>query len=154
MCWKVLHLIGLVLIYRVQASPISHHQKRGQLPISVSCIDELGDVHSKTTAVKRDLGFAGQIGNYTLLSYGDTMYSDAAYSDTFRGMTSDSVAFATHNPLEVLDVNLNEQGYPKQFCAIMEEYGEDSSTCALGITNVVETNLGQGKSPRHAPKSF
>ena len=95
--------------------------------------------------MKRDLGFAGQIGNYYLLSYGDTLYSDNAYSDTWRGMTSDSVALATQDPLRVVDVNLNDQGYPQQFCPIADQYGENLSTCGLGITNVVETYPGQGR---------
>ena len=65
----------------------------------MECVDFLGDVHSATTFVKRDLGFAGQVGKHILLSYGYTMYSDENYSDQFRGMTSDSVALATHDPL-------------------------------------------------------
>lgn len=108
--------------------------------IAVQQVDLLGDVHSLTTYVKRDLGFAGQLGPYVLLSYGDTMYSDANYSDTWRGMTSDSVALATQDPLEVVDPVLNTDGYPPQFCPILSSFGEDSATCALGITNVVETN--------------
>ena len=128
-----------------QAVPISHHHyKRGQLPISTCAVQELGDVHSKNTFVKRDLGFQGRIGNNIFLSYGDTMYSDSSYSDEFRGMTSDSIALATHDPLEVMDIGLNDQGYPQQFCPIMAEYGEDPSTHALGITNVIETYPGQG----------
>lgn len=136
----------LILISVLQASPAHLHHKRGQLPVSICTVEELGDVHSGTTYVKRDLGFPGQIDENVFLSYGDTLYSDAAYSDTFRGMTSDSMALATHNPLEVFDVNLNSQGYPQQFCPIVAEYGEDSSTYALGITNVVETFPGQGTS--------
>ena len=78
------------------------------------------------------------------------MYSDGNYSDHWRGMTSDSVALATKDPLVVIDPDLNEDGYPKQFCPIIEHYGEDKSVCALGITNVVETNEGEGKS--HKPR--
>jgi hypothetical protein len=101
-------------------------------------------VHSVNTFVKRDLGFQGRIGNNIFLSYGDTMYSDSSYSDEFRGMTSDSIALATHDPLEVRDINLDGQGHPQQFCPIMAECGEESSTHALGITNVIETYPGQG----------
>jgi len=72
------------------------------------------------------------------------MYSDSSYGDEFRGMTSDSIALATHDPLEVMDIGLNDQGYPQQFCPIMAEYGEEPSTYALGITNVIETYPGQG----------
>ena len=111
----------------------------------IARIDFLGDVRSASTHVKRDLGFQGQIGNYVLLTYGDTMYSNASGSDEFRGMTSDSVAFATHDPLVVLDPDLNQDGYPKQFCPVIEHYGENMSECALGITNVIETYPGQGK---------
>ncbi|KIW39404.1 uncharacterized protein PV06_09174 [Exophiala oligosperma] len=107
--------------------------------VSVSCVDFLGEVHSATTYVKRDLGFQGQIGSFVLLSYGDTMYSDVNYSDTWRGMTSDSVALATHDPLVVVDPVLNQQGYPPQFCPVVDSFGEDPSECALGITNVVQT---------------
>jgi hypothetical protein len=129
----------------VQAVPVSHHHReRGQLPISTCAVQELGDVHSGNTFVKRDLGFQGRIGNNIFLSYGDTMYSDSSYSDEFRGMTSDSIALATHDPLEVRDINLDGQGHPQQFCPIMAECGEESSTHALGITNVIETYPGQG----------
>jgi hypothetical protein len=130
----------------VQAMPDyhHHHSKRGRVSISTYAIEQLGDVHSVNTFVKRDLGFQGRIGNNIFLSYGDTMYSDPGYSNQFRGMTSDSVALATHDPLQVMDVNLNDQGYPQQFCPIMAEYGEEPSTYALGITNIIETYPGQG----------
>jgi hypothetical protein len=145
MFWFISICVSLGLIDIVQAAPVSpHHRKRGQLPISTCEVQELGDVHSRNTFVKRDLGFQGRIGNNIFLSYGDTMYSDSSYSDEFRGMTSDSIALATHDPLEVMDVNLNDQGYPQQFCPIMAEYQEDPSTHALGITNVIETCHGQG----------
>ena len=107
--------------------------------ISITCVDSLGDVHSATTFVKRDLGFQGQIGEYVLLSYGDTLYSDSNYSDTWRGMTSDSVALATQNPLLVVDPVVNSEGYPPQFCPLLTSFGENPSECGLGITNVVET---------------
>ena len=146
MFWTAFGYVFGVLIDILQATPTHdhHHHKRGQLPISTCAVEELGDVHSENTFVKRDLGFQGSIGQYVFLSYGDTMYSNSSYSDEFRGMTSDSVALATHDPLEVIDVNLNDQGYPQQFCPIMAEYGEESSTYALGITNVIETYPGQG----------
>src|SRR6202012_1855954 len=105
--------------------------------ISVVHVDILGDVHSATTYVKRDLGFQGQMGPYVLLSYGDTLYSDPSYSDTWRGMTSDSIAFATQDPLVVVDPVLNSDGYPPQFCPLISSFGEDPSECALGINNVV-----------------
>ncbi|OAL40337.1 hypothetical protein AYO20_00073 [Fonsecaea nubica] len=109
--------------------------------IGIVCVDAIGDVHSSTTYVKRDLGFQGQIGQYVLLSYGDTLYSDANYSDTWRGMTSDSVAIATQNPLVVVDPILDPNGFPPQFCPLISSFGEDAATCALGITNVVETTM-------------
>jgi hypothetical protein len=131
------------LIGFVQAGPVQT-EGRGRLPISVSSAKLLGNVHSLSTHVKRDLGFQGKIGPHVLLTYGDTMYSDSNYTDTWRGMTSDSMAYATHDPLQVLDVDLNGQGYPKQFCPLEKAYGEDASACAMGITNVVETTPGQG----------
>lgn len=107
--------------------------------INISCVEFLGNVQSATTYVKRDLGFQGQIGQYVLLSYGDTLYSDANYSDTWRGMTSDSVALATQDPLTVVDPILNAEGYPPQFCPLISSFGEEAAECALGITNVVQT---------------
>jgi hypothetical protein len=146
----MIHLF-LDLIICAQAGPAQMHHKRGQLPLSVSGVEFLGDVRSLTTHVKRDLGFQGKIGEHVLLTYGDTMYSDANYTDMWRGMTSDSMAYATHNPLEVLDVGLNEQGYPGQFCPVEAAYGEEAAQCAMGITNVVETYPGQGNSQNPAP---
>ena len=135
------------LIEPLQAhpAPSQSNHKRQLSESSVSCVDFLGDVHSATTYVTRDLGFQGQVGNNVLLTYGDTMYSDRNYSQQFRGMTSDSVALATHDPLTVVDPHLNDDGYPKQFCPVIEHFGEDPSECALGITNVVETYPGQGQ---------
>jgi hypothetical protein len=153
MFWIIFGCTLFVLVDILQASPSHdhHHHKRGQLPISACAVQELGNVSSETTYVKRDLGFAGRIGQNYFLSYGDTLYTNSTYTDVFMGMTSDSVALATQDPLEVIDVNLNDQGYPQQFCPIMAEYGEDSSTYALGITNVVETYPGQGMLPYLSP---
>lgn len=144
--YSICIIISYLTTY-VQASSHHYQHKRGTLPISVSCVELLGDVHSTTTYVKRDLGFPGQIGPNILLTYGDTMYSDAKYSDLWRGMTSDSVALATHDPIKVLDVNLcevNNQSFPDQFCPLLAEYGEDPSCWSCGITNVIETAPGQG----------
>lgn len=110
----------------------------------VAKVDFLGDVHSSNTYVIRDLGFQGRLGDHILLSYGDTLFSDANYSDTWRGIASDSIALATHDPLVVIDPILDDNGYPPQFCPIHKQYGEDNSECALGITNVVETSHNQG----------
>lgn len=144
MYWNIVIHLSLALIAHSQAGPVQKHHKRGQLPVSVAGAKLLGNVRSLTTHVKRDLGFQGSIGDHVLLTYGDTMYSDANYTDTWRGMTSDSMAYATQNPLEVLDVQLNEQGYPGQFCPLEKRYGEDAAECAMGITNVVETYPGRG----------
>jgi hypothetical protein len=134
------------LMGTAQAHPTSHSPRAAEKALSVTTAHYLGTVRSATTHVNRDLGFQGQIGQYILLSYGDTMYSDGNYSDHWRGMTSDSVALATKDPLVVIDPDLNDDGYPKQSCPIIEHYGEDKSVCALGITNVVETNEGEGES--------
>lgn len=112
--------------------------------VKISKVDFLGDVHSSTTYVIRDLGFQGRIGHHVLLSYGDTLSSDANYSDKWRGIVSDSVALATHDPLVVIDPILKDDGYPPQFCPVLSEYGETNSDYALGITNIVETGHNQG----------
>ncbi|KAK9235267.1 hypothetical protein V1525DRAFT_410499 [Lipomyces kononenkoae] len=117
---------------------------KGKLPVAVDSATLLGDIYSTTTHCVRDNGFNGQIGGYTLLSYGDTMFRDQDYSDTFRGMTSDSVAHATSDPLRVTDVLLDESGWPRQFCPLNPAWNEDISVDAMGITNVVETSPGQG----------
>ncbi|KAL2407923.1 hypothetical protein ABEF95_015013 [Exophiala dermatitidis] len=107
--------------------------------ISIDRVDFLGPVHSATTHVKRDLGFQGRLGEYILLSYGDTLYSDAEGTDSWRGMTSDSMTLATHDPLVVVDPPglLNDQKYPRQFCPLDPNVGEIPSEYAVGITNVV-----------------
>jgi hypothetical protein len=145
MVWISCILLFHDLITVSQAGPVRQHHKRGVLPLSTTSAVLLGDVHSNNTFVKRDLGFPGRIGNYVLLSYGDTLWSDSDYSNTFRGITSDSAAFATYDPLTVYDPCLNSKGFPEQFCPIISEWGEDSSTWACGITNVVETYPGQGE---------
>jgi hypothetical protein len=131
------------LIRRIEtsSSSITH---RYPPAIRATSIRFLGEVHSATTFVKRDLGFQGQLGEYVLLSYGDTLYSDSQYSDTWRGMASDSIALATHDPLWVVDPVLDSNGYPPQFCPLISGFGEDPSECGMGITNVVETFPNQG----------
>ncbi|KAK9489865.1 hypothetical protein V1508DRAFT_426647 [Lipomyces doorenjongii] len=117
---------------------------KGRLPITVHSATFLGDIHSTTTHCLRDNGFNGQIGGVTLLTYGDTMFRDSSYSNTFRGMTSDSVAQATSNPLHVTDVLLDGGGWPQQFCPLNPAWNEDKSVHAMGITNVVETSPRKG----------
>jgi hypothetical protein len=140
--------LGLLWLTGIaQAHPTRHeHRTPSSMTqsLAVASVDFLGNVRSATTHINRDLGFGGQIGQYVLLSYGDTMYSDGNYSDHWRGMTSDSIALATDDPLLVYDPDLNDQGYPRQACPIVKHYGEEKSVCALGITNVVETEPGQG----------
>ena len=135
-------LFNILLISGIQGGITSISSR---LPISVKSVEHLGNVHSTTTFVKRDLGFQGQIGNTIILTYGDTMFSDSDYSDTFRGMTSDSMALATHDPTKVVDLELDDNGYPQQFCPLLGEFDEDPAECAMGITNVVETFPGQGE---------
>jgi hypothetical protein len=150
-------LLGLLWLTRTgaQAHPTRHEHRTpsstaaGTQSLTVSSVDFLGNVRSISTHINRDLGFGGQIGQYVLLSYGDTMYSDGNYSDHWRGMTSDSIALATNDPLLVYDPDLNDQGYPRQACPIVKHYGEEKSECALGITNVVETEPGQGECSKH-----
>ena len=137
----------------LQAHPLTNtttSSSKQPRPLTVANVSFLGEVHSISTTVKRDLGFQGQLGPYVLLTYGDTLYTNVTFAsqdisnDTFRGMTSDSMALATHDPLQVIDPVLDSRGYPPQFCPTHKEYNEDPSDCALGITNVVETNPGEG----------
>ncbi|KAK9330749.1 hypothetical protein V1520DRAFT_117802 [Lipomyces starkeyi] len=114
------------------------------LPVSVSSHTVLGNVHSMDTYCIRDNGFNGNMGNITLLTYGDTLYRDSSYSDKFRGMVSNSVVKATSDPLEVIDVLLNNDGWPEQFCPVNPAWDEDNSVNAIGITNVVEIDSESG----------
>ncbi|KAJ8101162.1 hypothetical protein POJ06DRAFT_89985 [Lipomyces tetrasporus] len=117
---------------------------KGRLPINVTSASLLGDIYSTTTYCLRDNGFNGRIGDVTLISYGDTMFRDSSYTDKFCGMTSDSVAIATSNPLQVIDVLLDSGGWPEQFCPLNPAWNEDKSVDAMGITNIVETGPGRG----------
>lgn len=113
--------------------------------VRITSVEELGTVRSKNTYINRDNGFVGRIGDVVCISYGDTLWTDASYKeDVFRGMTSDSLAIATSDPLIVDDSPLLPNGYPRQFCPVMKEYGEEMATHAMGITNVVETRPGEG----------
>lgn len=73
------------------------------------------------------------------------MWSNSSYSEEFRGMTSDSVALATTDPCLVEDIGVQPNGYPKQFCPIMSEHGEEAANDSMGITSVIETEEGKGK---------
>jgi len=113
--------------------------------VLIKYVTELGNVSSSNTFVKRDLGFQGKLGNYVLLTYGDTMFSDIDGSDQWRGMTCNSAAIAADGPTIVFDPVLNENNYPHCFLKPTEEYGEDPSVYALDITNVVEISPGEGE---------
>lgn len=112
--------------------------------VEIKNVIELGNVSSSSTFVKRDLGFQGKLGHHVLLTYGDTMFSDAAGSDQWRGMTCNSAAVALDDPTAVYDTLLDDNNYPRCFLKPTEEYGEDPSVYALGITNIVETSHGEG----------
>jgi len=114
--------------------------------INIQNVVELGNVSSMSTLVKRDLGFQGKLGHYILLTYGDTMFTDSHGSDEFRGMTCNSSAIACDDATQVFDALLDDHGYPHCLLKPSEEYGEDPSKYALGITNVVETSHDRGKS--------
>ncbi|KAK5945941.1 hypothetical protein PMZ80_000080 [Knufia obscura] len=116
--------------------------------VKIQNVTELGNVSSISSLVKRDLGFQGKLGDYILINYGDTMFTDARGSDEFRGMTCNSCAIACEDPTQVFDAKLDNSGYPHCLLMPSDEYGEDSSKYALGITNIVETSHGKGKSPQ------
>lgn len=117
----------------------------GLREVKIKEVTELGDVSSTSTFVKRDLGFQGKLGPHILITYGDTMFSDAEGNEEFRGMTCNSTAIACDEPTCVFDPVLDEREYPRCFLQPSKEYGENSSVYSLGITNIVETSRGEGK---------
>lgn len=123
------------------SSGVEHSNAR---EVRIKNVVELGDVRSASTYVKRDLGFQGKLGPHILLSYGDTLFSDASGSDEFRGMTCNSTAIACDEPTCVLDPVLDHNNYPRSLLQPSSKYGEDPSVYSLGITNVVETTPGEG----------
>jgi hypothetical protein len=129
-----------VFISLIHGSPID---RRASASVTrVEAVEFLGHVKSSTTDVVRDLGFPGQIDDIPLLTYGDTLFKDSANPDAFLGMTSNSAAISTTHPLVVEDKNLGSNGYPEQFVGVEAKWGEDMSTDAMGITNVVPTTPG------------
>lgn len=112
--------------------------------VKIAKVEELGNVSSTSTFVKRDLGFQGKVGKYIVLTYGDTLYSDAQGSDQWRGMTCNSGAIACTDPTQVYDSILDDNNYPKWLLKPTEDFGEDAATYALGLTNVIETSPGKG----------
>lgn len=122
----------------------SDTEQSGVREVKIKEVTELGDVSSTSTFVKRDLGFQGKLGSHILVTYGDTMFSDAEGNDQFRGMTCNSIAIACDDPTSVLDPVLGDNQYPQCFLLPSSEYGEDPSVDSLGITNVVEMSHGEG----------
>lgn len=112
--------------------------------IKIAHVEELGDVKSAETRVERDLGFQGRLGQHVLITYGDTMFRDENWSDNFIGMTCNSVAIASPNPIKVHDPLLGDSGFPRHFLEPSAEYG-DGNGYSLGITNVVELEPGRGR---------
>lgn len=134
----------------------------------------LGPVKSQTTNVARDLGFPGRLGEYVLLTYGDTLFvkpkttsadntSDAhaatetgstsnSNSDcTWHGMVCNSVALATEDATWVHDVrgpgtcdSTDGSWWPG--CFLKPADDEDESEWALGLTGVLELSPGCGES--------
>lgn len=137
-------------LFRVDGHDAANGTADGSFPeareIKIQNVVELGNVSSMSTLVKRDLGFQGKLGDYIVLTYGDTMFTDANGSDEFRGMTCNSSAIACEDPTQVFDPMLGDNGYPNCLLKPSHEYGEDPSKYALGITNIVETSRGKGKS--------
>lgn len=121
-----------------------HPDNPGLREVKIKEVKELGDVSSTSTFVKRDLGFQGKLGSHMLITYGDTMFSDAEGNDEFRGMTCNSMAIACDEPTCVFDPVLDDRKYPRCFLQPSKEYGEDPSVYSLGITNIVETSHGEG----------
>lgn len=136
---------GQTQLFRHQAShDVRRFPQRSEAQsrkLVVANVVELGNVHSSTTSVKRDLGFSGRLGDYEFLSFGDTMFG---HDDQFRGMTCNSLAVATTSPTEVLDPLLDENKYPRFFLRPNEQAGERIDEYSLGITSVIERTPGQG----------
>lgn len=116
----------------------------GLREVKIKEVTELGDVSSTSTFVKRDLGFQGKLASHILITYGDTMFSDAEGNEEFRGMTCNSTAIACDEPTSVFDPVLDNREYPRCFLQPSDEYGEDPSVYSIGITNIVETSRGEG----------
>jgi hypothetical protein len=118
------------------------HPSSDPRKVEVAHVEYLGVVKSSTTRVERDLGFQGRLGDHILVTYGDTMFRDEKWSDNFIGMTCNSVAIATPNPISVFDPLLDDRGFPKHLLEPSKEYEETHHS--LGITNVVELEDGRG----------
>jgi hypothetical protein len=133
------------LASKLDQPPSSSPKCHADLPVKVQSSTLLGDIRSRTTHCVRDNGFQGRIGDHVIISYGDTIFRNKSYKSEWLGMTSDSVALATSNPLEVEDVNLDSKGWPEQFCQLNPRWHkENPGDDAMGITNVVETTPGKG----------
>ena len=138
-----------------------HHPREGVFEgqggepreVKIAKVEELGNVVSLTSDIKRDLGFQGRLGERVVLSYGDTIWGPG---DTFRGMSSNSAAIACSDPTQVFDSDLQENSYPQALLLPDKQYGEDVATYAIGITNVVEVSPGRGSTTvvQHGPADF
>lgn len=114
-------------------------------PIQIAKVQALGNVTATRTSVSRDLGFQGKLGKHILLTYGDTIFQPDDGSDSFVGLTSNSVGIACKDPTKVFDPLLDEQEkYPQFFLKPDTNFGEDPHEDALGVTNVIETKPGYG----------
>lgn len=111
--------------------------------VKIASVQELGDVRSNAL-MHRDLGFQGKLGPYTLLTYGDTMYTDEQDTDGFKGMTCNSAALACTDPTKVFDPLCDSAQHPECFLLPSKVDGEDPGEWSLGLTNVIETTPGEG----------
>lgn len=166
--------------------PDQHHDYKRHIPqeshgrnslpppptLQIKSTTFLGPVKSQTTSVARDLGFPGRLGEYVLLTYGDTLFTKpktsagnksdahaAAETDTisnsnsdctWHGMVCNSVALATEDATWVHDVrgpgtcdSTDGSWWPG--CFLKPADDEDESEWALGLTGVLELSPGCGE---------
>lgn len=130
--------------HEFRSGPSSGDAGSGSPDFKVASVEELGDVQSLSTCVKRDLGFQGKLGDHVVLTYGDTMFSVPQGDNQFRGMTCNSCAIACNDATQVFDPILDENSYPRCLLPPDAAAGEDPSEYAVGITNIIETSHGNG----------
>ncbi|KAK0616478.1 hypothetical protein B0T14DRAFT_435101 [Immersiella caudata] len=127
---------------------VDNTQSFGVNPIELALVEKLGYQTACNSCSHRDLGFTGKVGGNWYSVWADTLWAAPGIVDPerdtpgFHGMVRSSVSLLTDDPLQVVDLNLNNDWpvpHQQPFIPFNEDWGESSRT-AFGGASLCEVD--------------